>query len=456
MEDGVTGVEGGPRKRTGLRVAIVTVIVLAAGAAGLLLLRGRLVRGPATAGAEAGNGTGAEAEYSTVRVERGDILLTVPASGKLEPSSSQTVRPDPNMPTRRIIRLLVKEGDRVSAGAPLAQVDTSGLDLELESARATWEAQRIRLENLRAGPTDQELAAAEVDLRQAELSSTQARETLESTRRLQEKGLASRDQLQAAEREVTLADLRLEAQKIRWDDVRDGADEDAVRSQEASLAQAANAYQKAQLVWGSTTVRSPGAGVVTDLQVKVGDLAGASTALLTLAVMDPMVLTAMVDETDVKSVHRGQEVTVTLGSDADLVLRGVVTGVAVKAQTQSNVTVFAATIEVPNPEGRLLWGMNADSEIVVAQARDTLVLPLAAVTRSENTATVNIVDGGKLVAWEVRTGADDGSRIQILRGLDEGDEVAVPRRRTTTTTTRQTPQTQGGFGSAGMMFRAIR
>jgi HlyD family secretion protein len=97
---------------------------------------------------------------------------------------------------------------------------------------------------------------------------------------------------------------------------------------------------------------------------------------------------------------------------------------------QSNVSVFNVSIEVPNPEGRLLWGMNADADIAVLSLNNVLSLPSSAIRSVNGNSQVSILDQGKVVAWDVEIGASDGSRTQILAGLDEGLEVLVPSRRT--------------------------
>jgi hypothetical protein len=87
------------------------------------------------------------------------------------------------------------------------------------------------------------------------------------------------------------------------------------------------------------------------------------------------------------------------------------------------------SIEVPNPDGKLLWGMNADADIAVLSVKDVLTLPSSAIRSVSGNAQVTILDQGKPVAWDVQTGVSDGSRTQILAGLDEGQEVLMPSRR---------------------------
>jgi len=111
--------------------------------------------------------------------------------------------------------------------------------------------------------------------------------------------------------------------------------------------------------------------------------------------------------------------------------------------------VFKAVIEVPNRDGRLLWGMSADAEIQVMDRQGVLTLPSGAVQTANGAAHVLIVDGGELVSWEVLTGANDGSRTEIVAGLAEGDEVAVLNRKANQPS-GQSQRGQAGFRPPGM------
>jgi len=116
----------------------------------------------------------------------------------------------------------------------------------------------------------------------------------------------------------------------------------------------------------------------------------------------------------------------------------------------NNVSVFSTTIEVPNHDGKILWGMNADAEISVLSLKNVLTLPASAIKSNNGSPQVTIMDGGQLISWDVQSGATDGTRTQIVAGLDEGQEVVVQRRTSTGTTQ------QGGPGGMGQVFRVLR
>jgi HlyD family secretion protein len=434
-----------------LRIVIIAGAALVVVAVVFFALRGKIFASGAKAAAVDPAGV------TLVKVTRADLTSSITASGQLQPNTIITVRPDSNMPTRKLVSILVKEGDRVKAGQALAQIDPSGLDLDLKSAQANLQAQKAKLDNLKAKPADLDITTAQGDLDQAQATFDSAQQTYDSTKALADKELASKNQLADAERQLSLAKTRLDAAKLSYQNVKAQSQEDVLQAQESAVAQADSDYQKSKLIYDSAVIRSPLTGLIAEITVNVGDLVSPSTALMTVIDTDPMWLQAQVNENDVVSLKVGQPAVVTPSGYPDMNINGKVTQIDLHAVVQSNVSMFTATIEVPNKDGKLLWGMNADAEISVLSLKNVLTLPTSAVRTSNGTSTVTIMDGDKPVSWEVQVGANDGSKVQIVAGLDEGDEV-VQRKSTTTNAASQNGNRQGGAPGGGgeMIFRALR
>jgi HlyD family secretion protein len=428
-------------------VIVVAAVVVIAGI-GLLLFRGKT----GTAAAAASKGGATQAAVSLVKVTRGDLTASVTASGQFQPNTIVTIRPDSNMPTRKIVKIEAAEGRHVAAGQALAEIDATGLDLSLKSAQASYQSALVKLANLKAKPAGMDLAAAQATLVQAQAAVGTQQENYNNMKALEAKGLASRNQLSDAERQLAGAQASYEASRLSWENTRAQSQEDVISAQEAVVAQADNDRQMARIVMESAVIRSPIAGVVAEVLVNVGDLVSPSTAIATVVNPDPMWLQAQVNETDMAQVKVGQTAAVTASGFPDLPLKGKVTQINLHAVVQSNVSVFTTTIEVPNRDGKLLWGMNADAEISVFSLKNVLLLPNSAIKSGNGAAQVTIMDGDQLVAWDVQTGATDGSKTQIVAGLDEGSEVVVQRKNAASTTTT-TPQRPGGMGPVFGLFR---
>jgi multidrug efflux pump subunit AcrA (membrane-fusion protein) len=435
------------RSKTGI---VIIVAVLTAGA-GAFLFREKIF--PAATAASSKT----SAASTTVPVSRGDISTTVTASGQFEPNLSITVRPDSNSPTRKIVRILVNAGARVAANQALAQIDATGLALSVKSAEANYKAQKAKLDNLRARPAGMDLAAAEAAMTAARTALETRQETYDNAKALADKDLGTASALKDAERQLSSAKAAYESQALSYQNVKGQSGEADIQALESALATADYDLQMAKLVLDSTIVRSPVAGTVAEILVSVGDLVGPSTSIASVADTDPMVLSVAVNENDVPSIKTGQTAIVEPTAYTDAQLTGVITHVDLHATTSNNVSVFAATIEVPNKDGKLLWGMNADATISVVSLKNVLTLPSSAVKTSNGASTVTILRGGQQVSWDVQTGATDGTRTQILAGLDEGQEVVTSRKSTTAAAASQssgepTPPDggPGGLGAPGI------
>lgn len=435
--------------KKGVRVFIIVLVIVVVAGVGAYVFRDKILP-RAGSQSSAGDPVG----YSTTKVTRGELSLTVSASGQFEPNTITTIRPDANMPTRKLVKILVNQGQWVSAGQELADVDATGLDLNVESDQANFESQQAKLANVRAKPDNADLVAAEASLTQAQVNQASQQQTYDSDKALYDKGLASKSQLDDAQRQLLLATSNLNSAQISYDTVKAQSQADVIKAQEAAVAQADYDLQMAKIVLDSTIIRSPVAGVVAEVSVNVGDLVSPSTALMTVVNPDPMLMQALVNENDMENIEVGNPASVTPSGLPDLTLQGKVTDIDLHAQIQSNVSVFKTAIAVPNHDGKILWGMNADAVITVLDLKNVLMLPNNAIKQSNGSSTVTILDdGGKPMSWDVQTGVTDGSRTQILAGLDEGEDVLVQQSRAPTTTSGTSNARPQG---PGMMFQVLR
>jgi HlyD family secretion protein len=416
----------------GAVVAALVIFLVARG-----VIRGNTARAAAAAQATA---------VTTVKVTRGSLTSSITASGQLQPNTITTIRPDSNMPTRKLVKLLVKQGQRVAAGQALAEIDPSGLDLDLKSAQANLQSQKVRLENLQAKPAGLDKAAADASLASAKSSLDTAQEAYDNAKDLVDKGLASKSTLTDADRALQVARSAYASAQLSYQNTLAQNPDADVQAQQSVVSTAESDLQKAQLIYDSATIRSPVGGVVAEIDVNIGDLVGPTTALMTVVDPNPMWLMAQVNENDMVQLKIGQTASVTPSGYPDLQILAKVIQIDLHAQVQANVSVFTATIEVPNKDGKLLWGMNADADISVLSLQNVLTLPANAIKTSNGTSTVTILDSGQPVSWEVQTGATDGTRTQIVAGLDEGTEVVLTRK-TTSSTTAARP---GGPGIGGV------
>jgi HlyD family secretion protein len=187
----------------------------------------------------------------------------------------------------------------------------------------------------------------------------------------------------------------------------------------------------------SYTITSPISGTIVEKVYKEGDNLGAGRTLCTIYDMSYLEFTMNIDELDIKQIETGQRVSVTADAMEGESFVGVVTKISIQGATSGGVTTYPVTVRVDDAGG-LLPGMNVNAEIITESVTGVIAVPIAAVQRG-NRVIVNrgggdvslvsdmrsLPEGFELV--EVVTGSSDEDYIEIVSGLDEGDEIVYTR-----------------------------
>ncbi|GLS99146.1 secretion protein HlyD [Sphingobium jiangsuense] len=318
--------------------------------------------------------------YATAKVERGQLVTTVSATGKLAPTSQVTVG---SQLSGLVTRVLVDVNDRVVAGQALAEIDPEQIEDQIRQSRAQLAANQAQVEQARAT-----LAEAQAQLAR-----------LEEVRKLSGGRVPSDTELQAGRADVQRANAALKVAQAN------------VLASQASLSQ--NQTQRSRAI-----IRSPVSGVVLARQVDPGQTVAASFNTPTLFViaedLSKMKLEVAIDEADVGAVKEGQNATFTVDAFPGRTFPATITRVEIgsnlSAQAASSsssstsgtssstgqVVSYAADLSVANPELQLRPGMTATADIVTSDKKATLLIPNAALrfTPQEGDAAAPQSSGG--------------------------------------------------------------
>jgi len=290
--------------------------------------------------------------YVTEPVKRGDIRVTVSATGNLEPTNEITIGSELS---GTITDVNVDTNDTVKAGQPLAKLDTSKLDQQTECSRATAAA-----------------AAARVAQTQATVVESEA--TLSRLKKLKD---ASGGKLPSeAEMDTAIA----AAARAHAD--LDSADAD-VRQAQANVGTNESDLKK-------SVILSPIDGIILTRNVEPGQTVAAAMTAPELFVvaenLENMKLEVAVAEADIGKVKAGQTAAFTVDAWPDRSFRATVKKVEYGSAVTDNVVTYKTVLEVSNDDLSLRPGMTATSEISVAEAKDAFIVPNAAL-RFDPTAT---------------------------------------------------------------------
>ncbi|MGY4828540.1 efflux RND transporter periplasmic adaptor subunit [Sphaerotilaceae bacterium SBD11-9] len=170
-------------------------------------------------------------------------------------------------------------------------------------------------------------------------------------------------------------------------------------------------------------VRAPMAGVVQELLVRPGMTVSPGMTLVRINGLASVWLEAALPESQAAAARAGQAVEVQLSAFPGETWQGKVTSILPQANTDTRT--LKVRIELPNPQGRLRAGMFAQVRFAGGE-QEALVVPSEAVIRTGQRAVVYVVnEPGRYQPVEVRVGREFGDKLEVLQGLQPGQQVVV-------------------------------
>lgn len=355
-------------------------------------------------------------------VERGDMVRSVVATGKIEPITTVEVKSKAN----GIIEALHADvGQVVSPGEILAELDRENLTARLREARANLQAAEAAHTASEAELRRDEIEAEAPDVEFARRNLSRAEQLFEQELLAQEGFAESRSTVEQAENHQRALRGQLLVSRAR------------VTQAAANVAQAVAAVEQAEEELTNATLRAPIRATVLTRDVEVGspvssilNLGANATLVMTLGDIDQVFVRGQVDEADIGQVSLGQSARITTETFRERTFTGRVTQISPIGVEENNVTTFEVEISIDNPGQELKANMTANAEIVLEELPGSVILAEAAVAYdADRNAFVDLLDpdaaGGRRRV-PVTLGYGDGTRVQVLDGLEPGDRVILP------------------------------
>jgi HlyD family secretion protein len=355
-------------------------------------------------------------------VERGVMLRSVVATGKIEPITKIEIKSKAN---GIIERLHVDVDQIVQPGEVLAELDKENLTARAREASA----------NLEAAQAAREAAAAQLKKNEIEAESPEvefARRNFNRAEQLFDQKLVAENQLDDASSALEQAENRKRAAQSQLLVSRA-----RVTEAEANVSQARANVARAEEELANATIKAPIRATVLTRDVELGspvssilNLGANATLVMTLGDIEKVFVRGKVDEADIGRVRLGQPAKITTETFRDKVFNGRVTQISPIGTEKDNVTTFEVEASIDNPGQELKANMTANAEIVLEEHADSLLLPEAAVTYDDKrNAFVELADPGakngrRKVA--VKLGVGNGTKVQMLSGVKAGDKVVLP------------------------------
>src|SRR6266436_1950531 len=400
----------------------------------------------------------------TGKAERLDLASIVSASGEIKPKTYVNIGANA---FGKIIRLYVKEGDRVKKGQLLAQLENVQSSADVNATQAGLEAARTDAVAADAALNTSmaDLNRAQSDFERAQLDWTRAQGLFKNALIAKSEYDSQKAAFQTAQAGLAQAQARVAQAKAQ----KDSADRH-ISQNAANLTHAADVLQK-------TTYAAPYDGMITNLPVREGETVvigiqnSPGSTLMTLADMSVITAEVKVDETDIVNVRLGQSAEVTIDAIPKKTFKAIVTeignnaivrstGVSTSQQTSASQEAkdFKVVVTLQDPPEDLRPGLSATAKITTATRSQALTIPIQALTirrqadlesKTENGAVqaagpqnaaskqkdknkdkeeiqgVFVIRNGKAEYVPIDTGITGTTEIEILKGLKEGDEIVT-------------------------------
>ncbi len=411
----------------------------------------------------------------TGKVVRQDLLSVVTASGEIKPKNYINIGCNTNTASR-LTGILVAEGQRVRRGQLLAKLESIQPEADVAAMRASVSSAEADSAAAEAGlrASDENIKTAEATIQRTKSDQERSRLFFERAKSLFNAKLIAQQEFDQKRSDYTGYEAAVKESEARLAQAK--AQRAQVYAQllssqkRISLSQAN--LRRTQDVLDRTNAVSPIDGVVTNLPVRVGETVvpgiqnSASSLIMTIADMSLITAEVKVDETDIVNVKLGQVADITIDAIPGKTFKGHVTEIGNTAilrstglaASQSAISSqeakdFKVVVALDNPPDEIRPGLSCTAKVTTATRNKSITIPIQALTvrqkgdlepqpkdssatnaappvdpatakaRKEEIQGVFVISGEKAVFKKVETGITGSTDIEVLSGLQEGDEI---------------------------------
>lgn len=264
-------------------------------------------------------------------------------------------------------------------------------------------------------------------------------------------GTVSEDEIKSGKLVQNLSTLA--AAKETLAELSGGPDQVLLKQRKATLEAALLDLKDAKQDLLDTSLKAPISGVITELDIEIGDSVNANTVAFRIGDPSELNVSGQVDEIDIFQVRTGQEARISLNALPQLTLPGVVETIDLIGRNQGGIVSFDVNMKMnlPRRAQRMVIreGMSVTATIVVEEKKDILLVPINTIRREGSDRVVTVVLSDETRETRVVSlGMTDGSQIEIINGLKEGDQIVV-RSAAASQSNRMRGFGGGSFGGGG-------
>jgi multidrug efflux pump subunit AcrA (membrane-fusion protein) len=362
---------------------------------------------------------GAIVSVQAAPAQKSEISRVVAAEAVIFPIAQSAITPKINAPVRKF---LVTRGQKVRKGQLLAVLENRDLAAAAMDNRGAYDQAQAAYETNVGATLPEDIQKAELDVQTAK-QALDAQEKLSASREdLFKQGALPRKDLDQAAVALAQARSQYNIAKKHLDSLNAIGKQQALKSAGGQLASAKGKLMGAEAQLGYSEIRSTIDGYITDRPLYPGEMASTTAPLLTVMDISQVIAKAHVPQSDALLLRKGDKASIT-AAGLDKAVSGTVT--LVSPALDPNSTTVEIWIQAANPGQQLRPGMTAQLSIVAKTVEEALVIPASALLNANGDgAQVMVIDSqGKAVTKEVKTGIQNGQEVQIIAGLNAGEQV---------------------------------
>lgn len=237
------------------------------------------------------------------------------------------------------------------------------------------------------------------------------------------------------------AEKNIKIQQQSLKDLLDGADYKDIRSREISVTQSQNNLNTLYKNLDKYYIKAPNSGIITSLDVDVGDSVNSNTQLLSIN-SDKKTIEALVNETYISKIKKGQEVEIKFDIFVDTTFSGEVISVSrLPEEGYSDLTYYKVVVSINNEENsekysKIRDGMNADIKIIISKKENLLLVSSFALKEDDNGFYVEVLKNNSPEKKYVKIGDYNDFNYEILSGIEVGEEIITRTINTSSDTTK--------------------
>ncbi len=326
------------------------------------------------------------------------------------------------------------KGDRVRRGEVLIRLEQQELTAQVDQARAALDQARHRLTELETGSRPQEIEQSRAAVRQAQANLLNAERNLHRMRELHAEGGASQQQVDDARTAYEVAAAQLRSATEGLDLATVGPRREQIDQARAALRQADATLALALANLANTEIRAPEDGTILERLAEIGETVttgvtatrGAKSAIVSMANLNDLRVELDINQNDLRRLRMGMPAVVALDAYPDRPYQGTLVEMAPEANRQK--ATLQVKVKVHDPDDLIRPEMNARVTFVEPPrpgGAARVLVPKEALVGGPEAPAVFLVREGKALRRPVRLGAESGTNVEVLEGLQGGEDVVI-------------------------------